>query len=41
MHNTEALSMMRKEIDFDAEDLIGVVSALGEIRKKKGDRKKL
>jgi len=28
MDNTEALSMMRKGMDFDAEDLIRVVSAL-------------
>ena len=30
MDNTEALSMMLKGMDFDAEDLIRVVSALGE-----------
>ena len=41
MNNTEVLSMMRKGIDFDAEDLIRVVSALGEIKKKKGELKKL
>ena len=35
MDNTEALSMMLKGMDFDAEDLIRVVSALGEIKKKK------
>ena len=41
MDNIEALSMMRKWMDFDAEDLIRVVSALGEIKKKKGEWKKL
>ena len=35
MDNTEALSMMLKGMDFDAEDLIRVVSALREIKKKK------
>jgi len=35
MVNTEALSMLRKGMDFDAEDLIRVVSTLGEIKKKK------
>ena len=40
MDNTEALSMMRKWMDFDAEDLIRVVSALGEIIKEKKKRKK-
>ncbi len=33
--NTEALSMMHKGMDFDAEDLIKVLSALGEIKEKK------
>ena len=37
MDNTAALSMMRKEMDFDAEDLIRVISALEE----KGEWKKL
>ena len=41
MDNIEALSMMRKGMEFDAEDLIRVVSALGEIKKKKGEWKKL
>ena len=41
MDNTEALSMMCKGIDFDTEDLIRVISALGEIKKKKGEWKKL
>ena len=40
MDNTEALSMMLKGMDFDAEDLIRVVSALGEIKKKKDEKKK-
>ena len=35
MDNIEALSMMRKWMDFEAEDLIRVVSALGEIKKKR------
>ena len=39
MDNTEALSMMLKEMDFDAEDLVRVVSALGEIKKKKDEKK--
>ena len=39
MDNTEGLSMMRKEMDFDAEDLIRVVSALEEIKKKKEEKK--
>ena len=39
MDNTEALSMMLKGMDFDAEDLIRVVSALGEIKKKKDEKK--
>ena len=34
MNNTEALSMILKGMDFDEEDLIRVVSALGEIKKK-------
>ena len=33
MDNTKALSMMRKGMEFDTEDLIRVVSALGEIKK--------
>ena len=41
MDNAETLSIMRKGMDFDAEDLIKVVSALGEIKKKKGEWKKL
>jgi len=41
MDNIEALSMMRKGMEFDAEDLIRVVSALGEIKKKKGEWKNL
>ena len=41
INNTEELSMMLKGIDFDAEDLMRVVSALGEIKKKKGEWKKL
>ena len=40
MDNTEALSMMRKGMDFDAEDLIRVVSALGEIKKREKRRVK-
>tara|TARA_B100000212_G_scaffold317050_1_gene272384 strand:- start:246 stop:380 length:135 start_codon:yes stop_codon:yes gene_type:complete len=39
MGNTEALTM-RKGMDFDAEDLIRVVSALGEIKKKKEEKKR-
>ena len=35
MDNIEVLSMMRKWMDFEAEDLIRVVSALGEIKKKR------
>ena len=35
MDNTEALSMRLEGMDFDAQDLIRVVSALGEIKKKK------
>ena len=38
MDNTEALSMMLKGMYFDAEDLIRVVSALGEIKKKKEEK---
>ena len=38
MDNTEAPSMMLKGMDFDAEDLIRVVSALGEIKKKKEEK---
>ena len=41
MDNTKALSIMRKKMEFDAEDLIKVVSALREIKKKKGEWKKL
>ena len=41
MDNTEALSMMRKGMDFEAKVLIIVVSALGEIKKKQGEWKKL
>ena len=40
MDNTEALSMMLKGMDFDAEDLIRVVSALGEIKKKKDEKRR-
>ena len=40
MDNTEALSMMRKGMDFDAEDQIKVVSALGGIKKKKRREKR-
>ena len=39
MDNTEALSNMLKVMDFDAEDLIRVVSAQGEIKKKKDEKK--
>ena len=39
INNTEALSMMDKKREFDAEDLIRVVSALGEIKKKKEEKK--
>ena len=39
INNTEALSMMGKKIEFDAEDLIRVISALGEIKKKKEEKK--
>ena len=39
MDNTEALSNMLKVMDFDAEDLIRVVSALSEIKKKKDEKK--
>ena len=39
MDNTEALSMMLKGMDFDEEDLIRVVSALGEIKKKQDEKK--
>ena len=39
MDNTEELSMMLKGIDFDAQDLIIVASALGEIKKKKKRKK--
>ena len=35
MENTEARPMMRKGMDFDDEDLIRVVSTLGEIKDKK------
>ena len=38
MDNTEALAMMRKGMNFDAEDLIRVVSALGELKKKKEEQ---
>ena len=38
--NTEALSIMCKGMEFDDEELIRVVSALGEIKKKKESRKK-
>ena len=38
MDNSEALSMMLKGMDFDAKDLIRVVSALGEIKKKKEEK---
>tara|TARA_Y100001978_G_scaffold12258_1_gene9819 strand:- start:91 stop:216 length:126 start_codon:yes stop_codon:yes gene_type:complete len=41
MDNTEALSMMRKWMDFESAGLIRVVSALGEIKEKKGEWKKL
>ena len=39
MDNSEALSIMLKGMDFDAEDLIRVVAALGEIKKKKDEKK--
>tara|TARA_B100001093_G_scaffold505971_1_gene564160 strand:- start:933 stop:1163 length:231 start_codon:yes stop_codon:yes gene_type:complete len=39
MNNTEALSMILKGMDFDEEDLIRVVSALGEIKKKQDEKK--
>ena len=41
MDNTEALSMMRKGMDFDAEDLVRVVSALGEIKKKIREKRRV
>ena len=43
MNNTESLSKMFNGMDFDAEDLIRVVSTLGEIKKnrKKESRKTL
>ena len=37
--NTEALSMMLKGMDFYAEDLRREVSTLGEIKKKKEEKK--
>ena len=37
--NTEVLSLMRKGMDFHSEDLIRVLSALGEIKEKKGEWK--
>ncbi len=40
MDNTEAFSMMSKGMEFDDEDLIRVVSALGELKKKKRREKK-
>jgi len=40
MDNTKALSMMRKGMEFDTEDLIRVVSALGEIKKREKRRVK-
>ncbi len=39
MDNTEAFSMMSKGMEFDDEDLIRVVSALGELKKKKEEKK--
>ena len=39
MENTEAFSMMSKGMEFDDEDLIRVVSALGELKKKKEEKK--
>ena len=35
MDNTEAFSMMSKGMEFDDEDLIRVVSALGELKKRR------
>ena len=40
MDNTKALSMMRKGMEFDTEDLIRVASALGEIKKREKRRVK-
>ena len=39
MDNIEALSMIRKGMDFNAEGLIRVVSALRELKKKKEEKK--
>ena len=39
MDNIEALSMIRKGMDLNAEGLIRVVSALRELKKKKEEKK--